>query len=183
MPKVELISNISHYYHTALSLHRSGYLGNYITGPSALDNERWIQRLGKSFERLWIERRLEGIPPRLVKRLWLPEIVQKAVKRFGGTVEQSNWVHNELFSRMAAQMMTDCDVVHFVHSVGLEAARKAKRSGAQVICDMREEHPHFQEQILSEEATRLKIEFTFDGRGPSYKHRVSEELRLADYIF
>jgi glycosyltransferase involved in cell wall biosynthesis len=183
MPKVELISNISHYYHTALSLYRSGYLGDYITGPSALDNEAWIRRLGKSFERLWIERRLEGIPPHLVKRLWLPEIVQKAVKRFGGTAEQSIWAHNELFAREAAWIMADCDVVHFVQSVGLEAARKAKRSGAKVICDMREEHPHFVEQILSEEATRLKIEFTFDGRGSSYIHRVIEELDLADYIF
>ena len=44
MPKVELISNIFHYYHTALSLQRSGYLGDYITGPSALDDEAWIQR-------------------------------------------------------------------------------------------------------------------------------------------
>ena len=181
MPKVELISNIFHYYHTALSLHRSGYLGDYITGPSALDNEAWIQHLGKSFERLWIERRLEGIPPNLVKRMWLPEIVQKAVKRLGGTGEQSNWVNNELFARKAAWMMTDCDVVHFVHSVGREAARKAKRSGALVICDMREEHPHYQQQILSEEAKRLQIEFTVPGS--SYRHRIIEEIHLADYIF
>ena len=181
MPRVELISNIFHYYHTALSLHRCGYLGDYITGPSALDNEASIQRWGRIFERLWIERRLEGIPPQLVKRMWLPEIVQKAVKRLGGTGEQSNWVHNELFAREAARLMTDCDVVHFVNSVGREAARKAKRSGAVVICDMREEHPDYQEQILSEEAERLKIQFTVPGS--SYRHRIIEELHLADYIF
>jgi glycosyltransferase involved in cell wall biosynthesis len=170
MPKVELISNIFHYYHTALSLHRCGYLGDYITGPSALDNETWMQHRGKIFERLWIERRLEGIPPRLVKRMWLPEIVQKGVKRLGGTGEQSNWAHNELFARKAAAMMTDCDVVHFV-----------KRGGAVVICDMREEHPDYQEQILSEEAERLKIPFTVPGS--SYRHRIIEELQLADYVF
>ena len=63
MPKVELISNIFHYYHTALSLHRCGYLGHYITSPAALDDEAWMQRRGRGFERLWLERRLEGIPP------------------------------------------------------------------------------------------------------------------------
>jgi alpha-maltose-1-phosphate synthase len=181
MPKVELISNIFHYYHTALSLYRCGYLGDYITGPSALDDEAWMQHRGRIFERLWIERRLEGIPPRLVKRMWLPEIVQKGVKRLGGTSERSNWVHNELFARKAARMMTDCDAVHFVNSVGLEAARKAKRSGAVVICDMREEHPDYQAKILSEEAERLKIQFTVPGS--SYRHRIIEELHLADYIF
>jgi glycosyltransferase involved in cell wall biosynthesis len=181
MPKVELISNIFHYYHTALSLYRCGYLADYITGPSALDDEAWMQHRGKLFERLWIERRLEGIPPRLVKRMWFPEIAQKGVKRLGGTSEQSNWVHNELFARKAARMMTDCDVVHFVNSVGLEAARRAKRSGAVVICDMREEHPDYQAQILSEEAERLKIQFTVPGS--SYRHRIIEELHLADYIF
>jgi glycosyltransferase involved in cell wall biosynthesis len=181
MPKVELISNIFHYYHTALSLHRCGYLGDYITGPSALDDEAWMQRKGGMFERLWLERRLEGIPPNLVKRMWLPEIAQKAVTRLGGSGERSNWVCNELFARKAARLMTDCDVVHFVNTVGWEAARKGKRSGAVVICDMREEHPDFQRQILSEEARRLNIPFTVPGS--SYRHRILEELDLADYIF
>jgi glycosyltransferase involved in cell wall biosynthesis len=68
-----------------------------------------------------------------------------------------------------------------VNSVGREAARKAKRSGALAICDMREEHPDYQEQILSEEAKRLKIPFTVPGS--SYRHRIIEEIHLADYIF
>jgi glycosyltransferase involved in cell wall biosynthesis len=181
MPKVELISNVFHYYHTALSLHRCGYLGHYITGPSALDSEAWIQRLGKSFQRLWIERRLEGIPPHLVKRMWLPEIVLKAIERSGGTHGQGVWVQNEMFARQAAWMMTGCDVVHFVHSVGLEAARKAKRSGAIAICDARAEHPLFQEELLSEEAKQLNIKFT--APRSSYEHRAIEELDLADHIF
>jgi glycosyltransferase involved in cell wall biosynthesis len=181
MPKVELISNVAHYYHTALTLYRCGYLGHYITGPSALDNEAWIRHLGKSFERLWKERRLEGIPPQLVKRMWLPEMALKSIKRFAEGSGLALWVQNEMFARKAAWMMTDCDVVHFVQSVGREAAIKAKRSGAIAICDARSEHPRFQEQILSEEAKRLDIQFT--PLGLSYERRVIEELDLADYIF
>jgi glycosyltransferase involved in cell wall biosynthesis len=181
MPKVELISNISHYYYTALSLHHSGFLGHYITGPCALDSEEWMSRFGKSFKRLWDERLLKGIPPDKVKRMWIPEIVQKGIKKLGGTSEQSNWASNELFSRKAAWMMEDCDAVHFVHTIGREVAIKAKRSGAKVICDMREEHPQFQEDILSNEAKELAVEFVVPGS--SYKHRILEELDLADAVF
>jgi glycosyltransferase involved in cell wall biosynthesis len=181
MPKVELISNIFHYYHTALSLYRGGYLGNYITGPSALDNEAWIQHLGKSFKRLWVERRLEGIPPHMVKRLWLPEIVMKSIQRCGVPSMPATWVQNEMFARKAAWMMTDCDVVHFVQSVGREAAKKAKRGGAIAVCDVRAEHPYFCNDILSEEAKRLNINFKPPDR--TYERRVIEELDLADHIF
>ena len=181
MPRVELISNIFHYYHTALSLHRSGYLGDYITGPSALDNEASIRRWGSIFERLWIERRLDGIPPQLVKRMWLPEIARQSREAIGGYRRAVQLGAQRIIRAKAARLMTDCDVLHFVNSVGLEAARKAKRSGAIVICDMREQHPDYQERILSEEAKRLKIHFTVTGS--SYRHRIIEELHLADYIF
>jgi len=181
VPKVELISYLFHYYYLALSLSRSGYLGHYITGPCATDDEAWIRRLGNTFERLWIERRLEGIPPHLVKRMWFPEIIQKGIKKCGGTGEQSDFVHNGLFARKAAWMMEECDVVHFINGVGLEAARKAKKNGTKIICDMRQEHPQFQEEILSEEARKLGIAITVPGS--SYKHRVLEEIDLADHIF
>ena len=156
---MELISNIGHYYYTALSLLRVGYLGHYITGPSALDNDAWMARLGDPFKRLWNERRLWGIPPHLVKRMWLPEIIQKGTAKLGWTSEQSNSIHNELFARTASRMVEECDAVHFANSIGREVARKAKMNGAKVICDMREEHPNFQETILSEEAKKFGLDF------------------------
>ena len=181
MSTVELISNVSHYYYTALSLHRHGYLGHYITGPSLLDDEAWLRRLGGPFERLWRERRLAGIPAKKIKRAWLPEISRRIAGRLGVSGERTNQLHNELFAREAEIMASECDVLHFVHSVGWRAARHAKRQGAKVICDMREEHPRFQEKILSEEAERLGIEYS--GPGPGIRDRVLEEIDLADYIF
>lgn len=180
MPKVELISNVTHYYYTALSLYNSGYLGHFITGPSALDNEAWTQYLGGPFKRLWTERRLEGLPPKMIKRMWLPEMMQKGIKKFGGTYEQSNRTHDVYFGRGAAAMMEDCSAVHFVNGVGLEAARKAKKNGAKVICDMRQEHPGFQEDMLRNEAAVLGIPFTPSDLG---KRRILEEIDLADHIF
>lgn len=180
MPKVEIISNVTHYYYTALSLYNSDFLGHFITGPSALDDEGWIQHLGGPFKRLWAERRLQGIPPNLIKRMWLPEIIQKGIVKFGGSYEQSNRAHDEYFGRSAAAMMGDCAAVHFVNGVGVEAARKAKKIGAKVICDMRQEHPDVQEDMLRSEATELGIPFTPSNSG---KRRILEEIALADHIF
>jgi glycosyltransferase involved in cell wall biosynthesis len=181
MARVELISNIFHYYYTALALHRCGFLQHYITGPCVRDNEERIRRFGVVFERLWTERRLQGIPPELIKRLWLHELVQKGVKRLTGSPESANWACNELFARRAAWRMQECDVVHVVNSVGWIAARKAKRSGIKVICDMREEHPLFQNELLSEEAKQLGIEYRVSGS--TFIRHVVEEIELADYIF
>ena len=181
MPKVELISNITHFYHTALALEQAGYLGHYITGPCALDSEAWMARLGRPVARLWSERRLTGLPASKVRRNWLPEVVQKGVLGLGGSPMQSNAMHNVMFGRRAAAAMADCDVVHFAHSVGLEAARKAKRNGAKVVCDMREEHPLFQQAILADEAVRLGVQHV--GAGIAYQSRILEEIDLADTIF
>lgn len=180
MPAVEVISNVSHYYYTALSLHGIGYLQRYITGPSLLDDEAWISRCGPAFRRLWAERRLRGIPREAVRRLWLPEALQKSFARVGAP-QLANRVCGELFAHRAAQIMGECDAIHFVHSVGWVAARKAKRDGIKVICDMREEHPQYQADILSEEAAHLGIDFR--GTGSNYMQRVVEEIGLADYIF
>ena len=180
MPRVELISNVFHYYYTALSLHRCGYLQHYITGPSALDDEAWMQQVGGLFGKLWTERRLEGIPPSEIKRVWLHEIVQKTVHRFGSPT-LANRACAELFANKAARLMQECDAVHFVQSVGWVAAEKMKRRGATIICDMREVHPQFQANILSEEAHRLGIERTVPAS--SSNPRVLEEIGLADYIF
>ena len=181
MPRVELISDVFHYYYTALALHRQGFLSHYITGPSLLSDEGWAARMGGSFERLWIERRLAGLPRKSVKRTWMPELVRRAVPLLGGSGERANYVHNDLFARRAAMMMGECEVLHFVHSVGWKAARRAKRAGSKIVCDMREEHPRFQEEILSEEGRQLGVPFHVPGS--TFRHRVLEEIELADYIF
>lgn len=181
MSRVELISNVYHYYYTALSLQHRGYLQRYITGPSAQDGDAWMRRLGGTFRKLWTERRLQDIPSSKIKRLWLHEIVQKAVPRLGGSPELANRICAELFARKSARLVHDCDALHFVQSVGWVAAAKMKRRGATIICDMREEHPQFQAEILSEEAAQLGMDLPVPDA--HYRHRVLEELALADYIF
>ena len=82
MPRVELISDVFHYYYTALALHRQGFLGHYITGPSLLSDEGALARLGGPFRRLWTERRLDGLPSRKVRRTWVPELMRRAFREW-----------------------------------------------------------------------------------------------------
>jgi glycosyltransferase involved in cell wall biosynthesis len=180
MPKVVLISNVFHYYYAALALDRAGYLERYITGPSGRENEAWLGRLGPLGRRLWDERRLAGIAPAAIRRLWLPELAQKVVKRLGSD-EAANRICGGLFAKGAARLMGECDTVHFVQAVGWEAARKAKARGTKVVCDMREEHPAFQLDILSDEARQLGVQGIVPGS--TFKERILEEIELADHIF
>src|SRR6202044_2908450 len=84
-------------------------------------------------------------------------------------------------ARRAAVLFEECDALHFVHSVGWRAARRAKRAGITVVCDMREAHPMSHERILAEEARLLGTSFKVSGA--SFRHNVLEERGLADYIF
>jgi glycosyltransferase involved in cell wall biosynthesis len=180
MAKVALISNVFHYYYAALALARSGNLARYITGPSARDSESWMARLGPLGRRIWNERRLEGIPPEFIRRLWLQEIIQKPTTRLGYS-EVANKICGSLFAGRAARRMGDCDTVHFVQAVGWKAARIGKKRGIRVICDMREEHPEYQAEILKDEAGHLGIESI--PPGATFRFRVLEEISLADHIF
>jgi starch synthase len=116
-----------------------------------------------------------------VRRIWTPELYRQCAYRLGVSGERANLVHNDLFATRAAMMMHECDALHFVHSIGWKAGRKAKRAGSKVICDMREEHPSFQQKILSEEAEHLGISYSVPGA--TFRHRVLEEIDLADFIF
>jgi glycosyltransferase involved in cell wall biosynthesis len=180
MQKVVLMSNVFHYYHAALALERSGNLARYITGPSACDSEAWMTRWGPLGRRVWRERRLEGLRSESVRRIWLPEILQKATTKLGYS-EIANKLCGSLFAGRAARMMGQCDTLHFVQAIGWEAARKAKARGIHVVCDMREEHPEFQAEILAEEAQELGIKVMVPGS--TFRYRVLEELALADRIF
>src|ERR1700722_7610422 len=148
MSRIELISNVSHYRYTALALHRQGFLGHYITGPSLLRGEGWLARFGGPLRKLWTERRLDDLPPQSVRRIWLPELMRRVMMPLGMSGERANYIHNEMFARRAAVLFEECDALHFVHSVGWRAARRAKRAGITVVCDMREAHPMSHERIL-----------------------------------
>jgi glycosyltransferase involved in cell wall biosynthesis len=97
------------------------------------------------------------------------------------SAERGNYLNNHLFDKLATRWVNDCEVLHFVSSVGLYCARRAKSMGAKIVCDVRQEHPAFQRRILEDEAKRFKLPLTVTGS--TYEQKVLDELALADYIF
>lgn len=178
--RVILQSNVPHYHHLARSLETSGNLERYITTISlqTAAAPRWLP----AARRKKLEaRRLTTIPRNKVRQLWFPEIVQHALPMARlADIERANAANNFLFDWMAMRSVEDCDVFHFVSSIGLHCARKAKHRGARVVCDIRQAHPKVQNEVLREEGLRSGRSFVLTGW--SYESRVIEELTLADYI-
>ena len=144
-----LLSNIPHYHHLAEALHAENLLAKYITAFTLLENEKAAGWLPAKLKRKLEGRRLHGLPSSMVQRFRVPETLQKVLPAMHLCgADRGNWINNHLFDHLAKRCFDDCDIFHFVSSIGLYSARKAKRVGARVICDVRQEHPAFQRQIL-----------------------------------
>ncbi len=176
-----LLSNIPHYHHLAEALHGAGYLQRYITSPALIGDQQAPRWLPAAARRKLEGRRLHNVPVSLVTQVQLPELLQRVLPRTRLiSRERADWLNNNLFDRAARRLIENCNVLHFVSSVGLESARKAKAAGAVIICDVRQEHPEFQRRILREESGRFDIEPRITGS--TYEARVLEEFALADWI-
>ena len=176
-----LLSNIPHYHHLAEALQQAGLLQRYITASALIGDEQAPAWLPGALRHKLEGRRLNNVPPRFVKQIRWPEILQRALPKLRViSNERADWLNNELFDRAALPFIDDCDVLHFVSSVGLHCARKAKAAGALVVCDVRQEHPAFQRRILREECARFHMQPRITGA--TYEARVLEEFALADYI-
>ena len=178
---VVLLSNIPHYHHLAEALDQAGLLSRYLTVWSPLNQTAIPKWVPAGWRRKLEGRRLQGVAPERVEQILLAEALQKLLPALRVvSAEHANFVNNHLFDRLASRFLESCEVFHFVSSVGLYCARKAKRSGARIVCDVRQEHPSFQKRILQEEAVRFRVETEITGS--SYNEKVFEEFALSDYL-
>lgn len=179
--RVILQSNIAHYHHLAQALYSAGKLERYITSNLLVGDEPALSLLPKYWRDKLEGRRLLDVPRERITEIRIAELMQRllpATKLF--SPDTGNLINNHLFDFLAAQSLEQCDVFHFVNSVGLYSARKAKSRDAKIVCDVRQEHPFFQERILSEEAKlqNVKVEIT----GKPYEQKMIDEFELADFF-
>jgi glycosyltransferase involved in cell wall biosynthesis len=177
---VILSSNVPHYHYAAEALHNDGYLRRYITG--VVPDRRIPARALSRFRRAKLEgRRLPPLPREQVVSLALPEVAQRLTAASHLlSRERSIQLQNALFDRLAARHVDRCDVFHFVSSIGLESARKAKRLGALIVCDERSEHPDAQMRVLPREYAELGIAYRPHVR--IWEERVRAEYELSDHL-
>lgn len=176
-----LLSNIPHYHHLAEALYGAGILDRYVTSTALLEGQsapKWMPRV---WSRKLEGRRLSGVSQDIVRQIRFPEFLQRSLPRMKLlSPERGDWLNNHLFDRLAKRSVGPCDVFHFVSSVGLHCARKAKELGATIICDVRQEHPAFQRRILEQEAERFGLQAKVTGS--TYERKLLDEFELADYI-
>ncbi len=176
-----LCSNVAYYHPLARALFEAGHLAQYITCPSVAPGQPPPRFLPDYWRSKLAGRDLEVVPTSLVRQLYLPEILQKSLPALKlCSADHADRINNYLFDRTAARHLEPCTILHFVSGIGLHCARKAKQWGSTAICDVRQEHPWFQRDILAEEAERWQVEAVVPGT--SYEARVLEEFTLADYF-
>jgi len=179
--RVTLLSNIPHYHYLASALHAAGMLERYITSIALIEGETAPRWLGTHWQRKLQGRLLEGVAASRVNQIRFPEIAQRLLPMAGiFSAERANWMNNHWFDRVAVRYVQDCDTLHFVSSVGLHSARVAQKAGAKIVCDVRQEHPAFQNRILAEESRRFGIPCAV--AGTTYEQKVLDEFELADRI-
>jgi glycosyltransferase involved in cell wall biosynthesis len=178
--KAVLSSNVPHYHYAARALAEEGLLTRYICGAVPRFG---VERLLPGFWRRKLEgRRLPALPNTSVTSLVLPELVQRAAARTHLVSQpQSIKLQNELFDRLAATRVGTADSFHFVSSIGLVSAQRAKRRGAVVICDERAEHPDVQRRVLAAEYDSLGLPFT--PQVAIWEDRVAREYEQSDHLF
>jgi glycosyltransferase involved in cell wall biosynthesis len=177
---VILSSNVPHYHYAAEALERDRRLRRYITG--IVPDGRVPARFLSAFRRAKLEgRRLPPLPRGRVVSLTVPELAQRAAAATRVVSrERSVQLQNALFDRLASRHVDRCDVFHFVSSIGLESARKAKRLGALVVCDERSEHPDVQSRVLEREYAELGLPYRPHVR--IWEERVRAEYDLSDHL-
>lgn len=180
--RVTLSANAPYYYHTALALQKAGYLDKYINAIGVSRGLCWIYRLLPYYwEQKLRGRDISGINQRRYRSMWLPELLQKGLPLLQiMSADRGNWLNNNLYDVMARRHVEDCDIFHFMTSVGLYSARKAARRGAVIVCDQNTPYPDIERRLIRAEYDELGLEF--DPPGLLYDEKVKAEYELADYI-
>jgi glycosyltransferase involved in cell wall biosynthesis len=177
---VSLLSNIPHYHHLAEAFDQAGTLDRYVTVLSQM-SEKNSSLVPDKIRKKMISRRLR-VAASKVKQLFLPEGLQKIPPKLGFYSSESGcYINNYLFDYLASRSIPESRVVHFVSSIGLLTARRAKKRGATIICDSRQDHPLFQSDVLDDEAKRLGLKSSCIPN-LSYRDKMLREFDLADHI-
>lgn len=174
--------NIAHYHHTALALQEAGYLQKYFCvffGENDFGIFRpflpidWHRRLQAKF--------IPGLERKRVVTISWPYLLTRLLQQAGWfSQEQADARYGNWFDAAIQRNLPPCDVFHFVHGVGLETARNARKRGCFTICDIRSGHIDAQERLLQEEYQELGLHY--DSVHALYRERLIAEYEISDAL-
>ena len=180
--QVTISATVSHYYYSALAVHRAGLLNRYICGIATSKQLTWLEPLIPTT--IWNKLRSRiymSLPHNRMKSIWWVESMRLILEK-GGLIsgETGNLFNNYLHDLSAWCFVRGNGIFHFMSGVGLYSAKKAKRKGAVVVCDVRQEYPDFQFSMLEQESKLMGIEAQASGK--SYDRKIKMEFAIADYF-
>jgi glycosyltransferase involved in cell wall biosynthesis len=174
--------NIAHYHHAAYALQQAGYLHRYLCAFSGQADLGILHH----FLPQDLKKRLQGKAlPELnvsnIKTFPWPYLITQALHRAKllHQTQVNEWLSG-LYDRSTLRWVKDCDVFHFVCTMGLQGARKVKQSGGLTVCDVRIAHVRFEEEILRNESSRWGIDYK--PRSKDYIDKITAEYAVADRI-
>jgi starch synthase len=126
--------------------------------------------------------REEGIDPRLIRKVRLPNWIGQGIQRLPSPNSQylSYLVRDNLFDLLARRHLAPVDVFHGWNHMSLHSLRRARRLGARVMIERSSAHPVTQERILREEFERFGVPYPGGMRWLIGKH--IQEYEDADAI-
>jgi glycosyltransferase involved in cell wall biosynthesis len=179
--KVILSASVSHYIYTAISLYKGNKLKKFICGPTQISKNSIIYKIMPEYWRNKLKGRdVSSIDHGYYKSIWYAYAMGWLFKKLHFSQDIVNLVHNLIFDMFASFYVDNCSAFHFTSGVGLYSARKAKKRGSKIICDIRSEYPDYQQLILEEEYELLKLPHKY--KKSIYDNRVKAEYGISDYL-
>ncbi len=176
------VGNITHYHHAAVALSKAGYLKRYLYSFGYVHaNETWVKLLPPYWRKKMMGRRLDKCLDAAAQFSPFSEIFARGLVNLDViSRERGNWIFGELYDLAMLPRVEGGNIFHFVSTVGLYGARKAKKNGNILICDLRSAHPDVEWSLLGEEYDVLGLDYQFVGK--LSEKRIKEEFSLADYF-
>lgn len=174
--------NISHYHHAARALHHAGLLKTYYTSfaPNRYMNI-WSRVLPGDWKRKIVSRRLDDVDRSRIVEIKVPEIMARLLRRSRlFSAPDVDGFFSKKFDEATRRRVDQCQIFHFVNTLGLETAKKLKDRGAFLICDARTEHSDYQNRILRTEYEKRGL--VYRAVDLPYQSRKIAEYGIADLI-
>lgn len=158
--------NKGHHYRYASALDNGGILHKFVSGFSRYSPRAAFPEIGDKLVRV-----------DMLQNAYLASLKAKLPKTV--TAHLAYMAKKEQ-DRACTRYLPDTDIFMFYNGSGLHTCKKAKGTHTITVAEAVNSHVHYQEQLLQDEYTRLKLPWVPFHQAE--KKRRMEEYALADYI-
>lgn len=183
MRKVILISNITHFYHTAKALNKNNMLNKFVSGLYI--DKKIFNFLPKSIKKIFLSRINYDLPNQKIKSIWLLDLTYKALLKMKLIPKiKLIKIYNYIFSLLSSRQINgDTNFIHSVSSLSYVVFEKQKTNKSiKLILEERAEHPDYLINTLKLENKKYGLKDQDFDKAVYWRNSVVKEYELSDYI-